>query len=48
MKRSNYMMLTMLISGVLFASGFALSSEGTQGQEKDLLTAKLSLGAFGT
>ena len=43
MKRSNYMMVTMLISGVLFASGFALSSEGTQGQEKNLLTAKLSL-----
>ena len=43
MKRSNYMMVTMLISGVLFASGFALSSEGNQGQEKILLTAKLSL-----
>jgi len=43
MKRSHYMMVTMLISGVLFASGFALSSEGPQGQEKDLLTATLSL-----
>jgi hypothetical protein len=43
MKRSNYMMVTMLIAGVLFASGFALSSEGTQGQEKGLLTATLSM-----
>lgn len=43
MKRSNYMMVTMLISGVLFASGFALSSEGAQGQEKGLQTATLSL-----
>lgn len=43
MKRSNYMMVTMLISGVLFASGFALSSEDTPGQEQNLLTATLSL-----
>jgi len=43
MKRSNYMIGTMLISGVLLASGMALSSEGSHGKEKDLLTAKLSM-----
>jgi len=36
MKRSHYMMLTLLISGVLFSSGFALSSDGTQKTEKTL------------
>jgi hypothetical protein len=43
MKRSNYMILTVLISGVLLTSGLALSSEGTHGQEESPLTAKLSM-----
>ena len=43
MKRSNYMILTMLISGVLLTWGLALSSEGTHEQEEGLLTAKLSM-----
>ena len=37
------MMFTMLIFGVLFASGFALSSEGTQKTEKGPLKATLSM-----
>ena len=43
MKRSNYMIVTLLISGVLLTWGLALSSEGTHGQEEGLLTAKLSM-----
>jgi len=43
MKRSNYMMVSMLITGVLFASGFALSSEGSHSQGKGMAPAKLSL-----
>ena len=43
MKRSNYMILTMLISGVLLTWGLALSSEGTHGKEEGLLTPKLSM-----
>lgn len=43
MKRSNYMIVTLLISGVLLTWGLALISEGTHEQEKGLLTAKLSM-----
>jgi hypothetical protein len=43
MKRSNYMIVTLLISGVLLTWGLALSSEGTHEQEEGLLTAKLSM-----
>ena len=43
MKRSNYMMVTVLIAGVLFASGFALSSESIHTQKQGMATATLSL-----
>ena len=43
MKRSNFMIVPLLISGVLLTWGLALSSESIQGQEQGLLTAKLSM-----
>jgi len=43
MKRSNYMIFPMLVAGVLLTWGLAQSSDGIQGQEQGLLTAKLSM-----
>lgn len=43
MKRSHYMIVSMLICGVALTWGLALSSEGTQEQGKELLAAKLSM-----
>ena len=43
MKRSNYMIVPMLVGGVLLMWGLAMSSEGTHGPEDGLLTAKLSM-----
>ena len=43
MKRSNYLIVTLLISGVLLTWGLAQSSESTHGQAEGQLTAKLSM-----
>jgi len=43
MKRSNYLIVPMLVGGVLLMWGLAMSSEGTHGPEDRLLTAKLSM-----
>ena len=43
MKRSNYLIFPMLVAGVFLTWGLAQSSDGIQGQEQGLLTAKLSM-----
>lgn len=43
MKRSNYLIVPMLVGGVLFMWGLAMSSEGTHGPEEGLLKAKVSM-----
>jgi uncharacterized membrane protein YkoI len=43
MKRSNYMIVPMLASGVLLMWGLAMSSEGTHTQDKGMSMAKVTL-----
>ncbi len=43
MKRSNYLIVPMLVGGVLLMWGLAMSSEGTHGPEDGLLKGKLSM-----
>ena len=43
MRRSKYLIVPMLVGGVLFMWGLAMSSEGTYGPEEGLLNPKLSM-----
>ena len=43
MKRSNYLIASMLVGGVLLMGGLAMSAEDTHGSKDSLLTAKLSM-----